>query len=135
MDLADVMDDLGAALETIDGLRVFPYWADKITPPAAIVGFPESLDFDETMGRGLDRMDIPVIVLVARRDGRSTRGRLTRYVAGSGDESVKAAVEGYAATAYQSARVERVEFGAATVAGIEHLSATFSVDVIGPGGD
>jgi hypothetical protein len=61
-------------------------------------------------------------------------GRLTRYVAGSGD-SVKAAVEGYAATAYQSARVERVEFGAATVAGIEHLSATFSVDVIGPGGD
>jgi hypothetical protein len=46
------MDDLGAALETIDGLRVFPYWADKIVPPAAIVGFPESLDFDETMGRG-----------------------------------------------------------------------------------
>jgi hypothetical protein len=134
VDLGDVMDDLGAALGTITGLRVFPYWADKIVPPAAIVGFPESIDYDETMGRGADHLQLPVIVVVARRDGRSARGRrLTKYVAGTGTDSVKAAIEAYAATAYHSARVERVEFGTATVAGVEHLSATFDVDVIGPG--
>lgn len=127
------MDDLGSALGSITGLRVFPYWADTITPPAVIVGFPESLDYDETMGRGGDHLQLPVIVVVARRDGRSSRNRLTKYVAGTGTDSVKAAIEAYAATAYHSARVERVEFGTATVAGVEHLSATFDVDLIGPG--
>jgi hypothetical protein len=134
VDLGDVMDDLGAALGTITGLRVFPYWADKIVPPAAIVGFPESIDYDETMGRGADHLQLPVIVVVARRDGRSSRPRLTKYVAGTGTDSVKAAIEAYAATAYHSARVERVEFGTPTIAGVEHLAATFSVDVIGAGG-
>lgn len=54
MNLAAVMDELGAALGTIPGLRVFPYWADRITPPAAVVGWPDPLTYDATMRRGSD---------------------------------------------------------------------------------
>lgn len=133
MQIDTVMDQLGEALGTIEGLRVFPYWADKVVPPAAIVGFPDSITFDETMRRGGDRAEFPVIVVVARRDGRSSRGRMAGYVAGSGASSVKAAIEGHAPSGYHSARVSRAELGVASIAGVEHLSATFSVDIIGTG--
>jgi hypothetical protein len=133
MDVGSVMDDLGTAVDLIDGLRIFPYWAGSVTAPAAIVGFPEGLAFDETYGRGSDSMSLPVVIVVGRVNARATRDRLGRYAAGSGAASVKATIEGYAATSYDSARVERVEFGTASIGGTEYLAATFFVDIIGSG--
>lgn len=132
MNLADVMDDLGTALETITDLRVFPYWADRITPPAAVVTWPE-ITFDETYGRGSDRLEISVITLTGKVDARSARDLAAQYANGSGSTSVKTAIESYAASAWDSARVQRVEFGVISVAGVEYLAATFSVDIIGDG--
>lgn len=134
MNLAGVMDDLGAALETIPGLRVFPYWTDRITPPAAIVGWPEPLTFDATYFRGSDRAEIPIYVAVGKVDARSARDTMARYADGAGSYSVKAAVEAHAATAYGSARVMRVEFDVLTVAAVDYLAATFVVDLTGKGG-
>jgi hypothetical protein len=134
MNLGDVMDDLAAALGTIDGLRVFPYWADRISPPAAVVAWPDPLTYDAAMARGADRAEIPVIVLAGRVDARSARDVLGRYCDGAGAHSVKAAVDGYdTATAYDSARVMRVEFGTIIVSAIDYLAATFYIDVIGKG--
>jgi hypothetical protein len=133
MNLAGVMDGLGAALSTIDGLRVTPYWADRVTPPAAVVAWPDPLTFDSTMGRGSDRQEFPVIVVVGRVDARSTRDALAVYAAGSGDLSVKQAIEGYASDAYDSARVDRAEFASITISGVDYMAATFYVDVIGQG--
>lgn len=133
MNLADVMDDLGAALDTIDGLRVHAYGADRITPPAAVIAWPEELTYDAAMQRGADQAEIPVVVLVARADVRTARDVLARYCDGVGAHSVKSAVDGYTATAYDSARVMRVEFGPATFAAVEYLAATFYIDVIGKG--
>lgn len=133
MNLAGVMDDLGSALETIEGLRVFPYWTDRLTPPAAIVGWPEPLTFDATFGRGSDRTEIPIYVAVGKVDARSARDTMARYADGSGTHSVKAAVEAFDATAYDSARVIRVEFDVLTVAAVDYLSATFFVDITGSG--
>lgn len=131
--LDEVMDEVGAALDTIEGLRVFPYWADRVNVPAAIVGFPDAYDFDSTMGRGSDRLTLPVLVLVGTADARTARDALARYVHGSGPASVKAAVEKHAATSYDSARVQRVEFGTVTVASTTYLGATFEIDITGPG--
>ena len=130
------MDDLAAGVETIDVLagRTFPYWATRVAPPAVVVGWPDPLTYDATMTRGADLIsDIPVIVLVGNVDARSSRDQLARHAAGGGAQSVKAAIESFAATAYHSARVTRAEFGVMTVAAVEYLAATFYVDVIGQG--
>ena len=133
MNLADVMDDLGSALETIPDLRVFPYWADRVSPPAAVVTWPDPLTYDETMTRGSDRMTVPIIVMVGKVDARSTRDAAGQYADGSGTHSVKAALESFTATAYDTVRVERAEFGVIIVAAVELLSITFYVDVFGQG--
>ena len=133
MQLSAVMDQLGEAVGEIDGLRVHPYYAESVNPPAAIVGWPEELAYDTGMQRGSDRAQIPLIVLVGRADARSTRDRLAKYADGSGPSSIKSAIETYVATAWDSARVESVEFGISTVAGIAYLAATFTIDIEGNG--
>jgi len=135
MNLADVMDDLGAACATIEGLRVFPYWADRISPPAAIVGWPDPLTYDVAMRRGGDQAEMQLWVVAGRVDARSARDTLARYCDGSGPHSIKQAIDGYnaTATAYDSARVMRVEFSNIIVAAIEYISALFYIDVIGKG--
>jgi hypothetical protein len=133
VNIADVMDELGTALGTIPELRVFPYWADRVTPPAAVVAWPDPLTFDATMGRGLDRMTIPVIVMVGAFNSRTTRDAMAKYLAGSGDMSVKQAIERHHTNAYDSVRVRTAEVNSYTVGGTELLAATFDVDLIGTG--
>lgn len=133
MDLAAVMDDLGTALEGITGLRVFPYWADRITPPAAVVGWPDPLTYDSTLTRGADQVELPVIVMVGKVDSRTARDAVAAYANGSGASSVKAVIEAHDATAYDSARVTRAEFGSISVAGVDYLAATFYIDIFGSG--
>lgn len=129
-----VMDALGEAVSEISGLRVHPYYAERVTPPAAIVGWPEEYAFDTGMQRGSDRLAIPLIVVVGRADARSTRDRLALYADGGGDSSIKAAVERYASPAWDSARVQSVEFGISTISAVAYLSATFNIDIEGTGG-
>lgn len=133
MNIADVMDELGAALSTIPGLHTYPYWADKVTPPAAVIGWPDPYTFDLTYARGGDSAVFPVMVLVGRPNARSTRDQLSRFADGSGDASVKAVVENAAYTACHSVRVQSAEFGVITVGGVEFLAATFEIETIGSG--
>lgn len=133
MDLGAVMDDLGTALATIDGLRVFPYWADRITPPAAVIGWPEPITYDSTMVRGADQIELPLMVLVGKVDSRTSRDTVSAYADGSGARSVKTVIEAHSPTSYDSCRVTRCEFGVITVAAVEYLAATFYLDIIGSG--
>lgn len=133
MNLADVMDELAAALGEIAGLRVFPYWADRVTPPAAVIAWPEPLTYDHTARRGSDRMTVPVIVLVGKVDSRTARDRLAAYADGAGDTSVKTVLERHTFTALDSLRVQQCEFSVMTVAGVEYLAGTFDVDIVGKG--
>lgn len=133
MNLAGCMDDLAAALGRIPDLRVFPYWADAVTPPAAVVAWPDPLTYDSTMVRGADTAEIPIHVFVGKVDARTARDLLARYADGSGDYSVKQAIEGRKATAYDVARVNRAEFAVSTVGGTDLLAATFYIDITGRG--
>lgn len=132
MDIGDVMDDIGSGLDTITGLRVFPYGVDTVTPPAAVVWLPE-IDYDASMGRGVDRLTLEVFVVVDRAQPRAARDLVGQYGAGSGPASVKEAIESFDATAYDSARVERVIFGGVDIGATSYLGATFTVDIIGNG--
>lgn len=133
MNLAAVMDDLGTQLATISGLRVFPYSADRVTPPAAVVMWPDQYDFDATMARGGDRVTMPVTVLTGRVVERAARDELAAYADGSGERSIKAVLEAGAYTAFDSCRVTGAQFAVTTIASVDYLSAEFSVDIIGLG--
>lgn len=134
MNVADVMDELGGALEAIDGLRVFPYWADRITPPAAIVGWPDPIDYDMTMMRGGDDLTVPVYVVVGKVDARTSRNLLAVYLDGSGDKSVKAALDGGTYTTCDSVTVKSATVDQLSIAAVDYLGAVFSVDIFGKGG-
>lgn len=134
MILSAVMDEMAVELDTIDGLRVFPYPADNIPAPAAIVGYPESLTFDTTMGRGVDMAVFPIFVLVGRVTDRTARDLLGVYCDGTGAKSVKAVLQaGKPWVAMASVRVASVEFTVVTVAGVDYLAAVFTVNVYGSG--
>jgi hypothetical protein len=133
MNLADVMDEIGDKLDTITGLRIYRFPPDSVNPPAAIVTYPETYTYDETFGRGSDRMTLRVIVLVGRVSDRSSRNQLGDYVDGSGSESVKAVIESGTNTDFDTARVTSVEFDMIQVSGVDHVGATFMVDIFGEG--
>lgn len=133
MDVAAVMSEFGDRLGTIPDLRVFDSPPGSVTPPAAVVGYPTRYEFDETYGRGMDTMTIPVVVVVGRPTDRPTRDALSRYVSGSGPYSVKAALESGSHLACHMTRVTAVDFDAYTIGGTDYLAAIFDVDVAGPG--
>lgn len=133
MNLATVMGSLATALDTINGLRIYGYVPDAIQVPAAIVAWPEDLEFDVTGARGMDRYTVPVMVVVSDVTARTAPALLSPYVAGSGAKSIKAVLEaatpnGYDSLRVMSARVEPITFGAT-----DYVTATFAVDVVGPG--
>lgn len=73
------------------------------------------------------------MVMVGKVDSRSARDKVAGYAEGTGAGSVKAAVESHLPTAYDSARVIRCEFSVITVASVDYLAGTFSIDIIGRG--
>lgn len=127
-----VRTGLGAALDTITGLRVFDYVPDSLSPPAAVVE-PLEVDYDEAMNRGLDFYRAFILVIVGRMSDRSSQDRLDAYVAGSGASSVKAALEanrtlGGACSTLQvtSARPREV-----VVSGVNMIAYRFEVSIYG----
>lgn len=117
----------------IGGLRTYAYPTDSIAVPAAVIAFPESLEYDQTYGRGSDRMTLPLHVLVGRVSDRTAQDDLGAFADGSGAESVKQVLENGSYTALDSLRVMDAQFGTFTVNGIDYLGATFRVDVFGQG--
>lgn len=134
MNIGNVMDALGAAVDTIPGVRVFPYWADRITPPAAVVGWPDPINYDATYARGSDQMTIPMTIVVGRIDARSARDDLSRFLDGSGAASIKTVVDGHITTVWDSAQVQSATVTVVSVAGVEYLGAEFQIDIFGSGG-
>lgn len=133
MILTDVMDEIGNALETIDGLRVRPFTEQRVTPPAAMVTLPTRIDYDVTQARGSDELLLPVIIFVGRVDAGSSARALGLYVNGIGDRSVKQAIEAHVASAYDFAHVQDAQFLIMSVASVELLTATFRVRIVGKG--
>lgn len=129
-----VMDEIAAELDTITGLRVFAYPPDNIPAPAAIVGYPETITYDVTMGRGVDRIDFPVFVMVGRLTDRTSRAALGPFLDGTGAQSVKGVLlAGKPWVAMSTVRVASATIEVITVAAVDYLTAVFTVHVTGSG--
>ena len=88
----DIREALKTNLQNITNLRVYDLIPDVIVPPCAVVG---QLDFtfDIDNQRGLDQASVDVYVIVQRISERSGQEKLDLLLAGSGNGSIKTALE------------------------------------------
>jgi hypothetical protein len=90
---AQCITGLETRLNTITGINVTGYHADKVSVPAAAVGLPEEIEYHLTMASGFTRDEFVIRVYVTRATDRSAQADLAAYLAETGSKSVKAAVE------------------------------------------
>lgn len=133
MNLVDVYEQLGTQLDTIPGLRVYPYPTDAVQEPAAVLGLPGTVSFDLTYQRGGDRLTVPCSVLVGRVVDRDTLTQLGPFLSGSGSSSVKRVLEAGVYTAFDFVWVETAVGGTFEVGNVSYYGAAFSLNVVGPG--
>lgn len=136
MNLNMIMDEVGARLADISGLRVFDYPPPTVVPPAGIVSYPERIHYDQTYGRGMTTVEgLPVIVIVGKATDRTARDTVASYVADTGALSVKTALEqGRDTLAWDDAQVVESSFDVLTIAGVDYIAAIFSVNFACQGG-
>lgn len=133
MILRDVMDEIGKALEPIPGLHVYPWPADEISPPAAMVTYP-SINIDAAFQRGLDRWTGGVLVLVERVFDRASRDQMSPFVSGDGGGSIIAALKAHDWQKCSYARpVGTADPEPLPVGGVIYLAYFFELDIAGPG--
>lgn len=136
MRLDAVMDEAAQVLSQISGLRVTAYPPESLSAPAGYLSYPQSIDFDETYGRGEDRFtDLPMVLVADKVTVRSARDRVAAWAAGDGPQSVKRAMEAHTWTSCDDLTVTSCEFDVETIAGVPYLAAMFKATVVGPGED
>lgn len=136
MDLAAVMDEIGASVRGVQGLsgRTYAYPPPTVTGLAGIVSYPDKIDYDQTYGRGMDKItDLPVLIVVGQATDRGARDRVAQYAAGSGALSVKAAIEAGPHTSFNDVQVKSCEFDVVSIAAIDYICAMFRMDIAGQG--
>lgn len=130
MNLDNVRSELGTALGSVSGLRVFSYTPSTVEPPAAIVG-QGSVTYDATFA-GSMTSDFGVLVIVARADDRNANSRLNDYLTPTGSGSIKVALEADQTVGGEASYVTvtgadapgEVEYG-----GTQYLAVQFDVEV------
>lgn len=136
MDIGAVMDEVALRLSGITGLRAFSYPPAALVPPAAVVSYPLNITFG--VAAGIDRISLPVVVVIGRPSDRSTRNRLVRYCNGSGRLSIRARLEEVSAvdrySSFDDLHVQTIDFGETTINDIDYVSALFTVDIAGRAG-
>lgn len=90
--LAQIRDALSDTITAaVTGIQGYPTVPEVTNLPAFVV-VPRSTEFSQSFGRGFDRYDFDVIVLVSRRDDQLAQVDLDPYVNGFGSSSIRQAV-------------------------------------------
>lgn len=135
MDIQAVREELASTLKGITDLQVFAYEPGSISPPTAVIGWPEQIEYDATFNRGRDRAQWEIFLFVRKANVQAASENLAPYISGAGNSSVKERIEAHTPVSFDSARVQSVEVDGYTYAGTVYLGARFLVDIIGTGGD
>jgi hypothetical protein len=134
VNVADVMEEIGDVLDTLTGLRVHRHPPGSIVPPAGVVSYPERVAYDQTYGRGMDRLEgLPVVLLAGKVTERTARDKMGAWSAGTGAASVKVALESHAWASCDDVHVASVEFDTVSIGAVDYLAAVFSLNVAGAG--
>lgn len=127
LDMSAVMDGL-AELISDEGIveNIYPWPADTVAVPCALVGYPTDIEFDLTMGRGSDRAVFPVFFMVGKTSDKSSRNALSLILADA--TSIKDALDG--THSFGAVRVTDCKVNEVTVGAIAYLAAVFTTEVI-----
>lgn len=135
MKLADVMDEMAARLKAMGGLNVTAYPPQTVSAPAAFPSYPESIEYDQTMGRGTDKFSrLPIWIVFGRVTELATRDKASAWTAGGGAGSARQALDGDGYHSCDFVSVTEAEFVDVDIAGVPYLAAMFRCDVVGNGG-
>ena len=131
LDLNATMDALGTRLKTISGLRVHDYPPESVAVPAAVVGYPDAVEYDQTYAGGADMAVFPIHIVVGKVSDRASRDAIGAYVGRSGPSAVKTVLESDPTLggAVKTLRAQQAVFTTMTVGGVEYLAASFDVEV------
>lgn len=83
---------LAASLEPIDGLQESPFLLSNPTPPCAEIA-PAPIEYDKAFARGTDLIKLIVRVMVGITLDVAAQRRLDQFLATSGPNSIKEALE------------------------------------------
>lgn len=87
-----IRNGLADAVATITGLTAYNHIPNRANLPAALIA-RRATRFDSTMQRGADDFEFAVTVCVAFADPLVAQDAMSAYLATSGVDSIKAAVE------------------------------------------
>lgn len=134
MNLADVMDEIGAALAVVTGLTVHVYPVGALTPPAGYLSYPLSIDYDQEYANGAVQFtDFPIVLVAGKANDKAARDKVAGYAAGSGMSSVKRALEGRNWVACDDVSITSASFDLEMIGGIPYLAVMFKATIVGPG--
>lgn len=136
MDVYAVMDEVSVLVHTIAGLRNATWSSGSVSPPAALAGWPDRIDFVGTYQRKQTRIsDLPLLVVCGKASERVSAKRLGEFVSEAGVKSIPAKIMSRAGSwvACDVVDVKWVTFPQVSIAGVDYLAAEFHLDVIGKG--
>jgi hypothetical protein len=126
------MDEIGDALDTIDGLRVYRWPADAPAVPAAIVLYP-AIRFNEAFQRGADLAEGEILVVAGRAFDRAARDAISKYCDGDSASSVMGAIYSHTFTSCSFCHVTDAEPDFVQIAGVDYIGYRFPLAIGGPG--
>lgn len=138
MTLAAVMDEIAGVLRAYGGWKTVHAQppASVAAVPAAIVGYPEDVTYQLTMGRNaLERYQrLAVHAIVGRIPGSvaTNRARVSRWATGS--QSIRVALETHTWESCDTVHVGNAEIGMIDFNGVDYLQVTFFIEINGLGG-
>lgn len=127
--VSELRDGLKANLATITGLRTADTVPDNPNPPIAIV-LPQSVQYDNAFQHGMNTYNFSVLVIVQRPAERSAQNALDAFVSGTGNNSIKRAIESdktLGGKAFDVRVTDLRNYGDVTIGEINYFSAEFIV--------
>ncbi len=123
-----VMDALALALTNASITKhVYAWPSESVVVPAAIVGYPDPIDFDMTFGRGSDSATFPIWLVVGKVSERTARNILSAYITGA--TGIKNTLDGNLSGSVQSCRVVDCKIESVAIGGVPYLAARFDCEV------
>lgn len=127
LDLSAVMDAVAANVPEALTKRAYAWPVETVSPPCAVVGYPTSIDFDATFGRGSDKVVMPLWFVVGAVSDKAARDALSAVIAGA--DAVKDSLDGDLSGTVQTCRVTDCQIDQLLIGAITYLTARFTLEI------
>jgi hypothetical protein len=135
VNISSAATEIAEQAATITGLNAYDFAPGTIVPPCLVVLNPEpgGIVFDQTYGRGMDRITLPVILICGPAVEREQQQGIRLYLDGAGDKSIKQVLESGTYESFDTIRVMVGGVDGVTIGGVEYIAALFDIDLGGRG--